>query len=70
MADCKYFDYIAEAEKQKITPETLKEIEEETRKEFPHDQLQFELHVFRAIKSREMLYKYRNSHSLHVKEEE
>ena len=70
MADCKYFDYIGEAEKQEITPEMLKEIEEETLKEFPHDQLQFELHVLRAIKSRDMVYRYKNSHSLHVKEEE
>lgn len=46
-----YFDYNQAAKRANISAEALKEIEEEVRKEFPDDQMMFELHVLRVINS-------------------
>jgi len=46
-----YFDYIKVAKKCRITEEVLKELEELERKEFPRDQMMFELHMLRMLKS-------------------
>ncbi|MEW6358868.1 MAG: hypothetical protein AB1696_21225 [Planctomycetota bacterium] len=47
-----YFDYEKVASEMNVPPATLKKIEEEVRKEFPHDQMMYELHVLRAVKSK------------------
>ncbi|MDQ1329187.1 MAG: hypothetical protein QG641_2476 [Candidatus Poribacteria bacterium] len=46
-----YFDYISIAKKCNISEDTLKKLEDIERKEFPRDQMMFELHMLRMIKS-------------------
>ena len=46
-----YFDYISVAKKCDISEDTLKKLEDIERKEFPRDQMMFELHMLRMIRS-------------------
>jgi hypothetical protein len=46
-----YFDYILVAKKCKISEDVLKKLEDIERKEFPRDQMMFELHMLRMIRS-------------------
>lgn len=46
-----YFDYMKVAKRCKIPEEVLKELEELERKEFPRDQMMFELHMLRMLRS-------------------
>lgn len=46
-----YFDYISIAQKCNISEDTLRKLEDLERKEFPRDQMMFELHMLRLIKS-------------------
>jgi hypothetical protein len=47
-----YFDYLRVAKDLKVPDSLLREIENETRADFPQDEMMYELHVMRAIKSR------------------
>lgn len=46
-----YFDYISVAKKCDISEDTLKKLEDIERKEFPRDQMMFELHMLRMLKA-------------------
>ena len=46
-----YFDYISVAKKCNISEDVLKKLEDIERKEFPRDQMMFELHMLRIIRS-------------------
>lgn len=46
-----YFDYISVAKKCKISEDVLNKLEDIERKEFPKDQMMFELHMLRMIRS-------------------
>jgi hypothetical protein len=46
-----YFDYISVAKKRNLSEDTLKKLEDMERKEFPRDQMMFELHMLRMIRS-------------------
>ncbi len=46
-----YFDYISVAKKCNLSEDTLKKLEDIERKEFPRDQMMFELHMLRMIRS-------------------
>lgn len=52
MRKLKYFDYQRVAQKIKVPSNVLKRIEKEVREDFPSDQMMYELHVLRAVKSR------------------
>jgi hypothetical protein len=52
MAKIDYFDYIKLAKEMKVPKITLKEIEDDVRKDFPTDKMMYELHVLRAINSK------------------
>ena len=44
-----YFDYLALARECRFTPEQVAALEAVERREFPDDQMMFELHVLRVI---------------------
>lgn len=46
-----YFDYPTIAKRCKISTKIVKEIEKLERKEFPRDQMMFELHMLRILRS-------------------
>jgi hypothetical protein len=46
-----YFDYISIAKKCNLSEDTIKQLEDLERKEFPRDQMMFELHMLRMIRS-------------------
>ena len=48
----KMFNYQKVAKEMHVPPTVLKGIEREVRQEFPADQMMYELHVLRAIKSK------------------
>ena len=52
MKKLEYFDYRKVATEIKVPDNVLREIEDEVKKEFPHDRMMYELHVLRAIKSK------------------
>lgn len=52
MKKLEYFDYRKVATEIKVPDNVLREIENEVKKEFPHDRMMYELHVLRAIKSK------------------
>jgi hypothetical protein len=47
-----YFDYRRVAKEMRVPEAILKRIEKEVKKEFPSDQMMYELHVLRAVKSK------------------
>jgi hypothetical protein len=52
MEKIEYFDYQKVAKEMNVPDNTLKEIEEEVKKEFPKDKMMYELHVLRAVRSK------------------
>jgi len=44
------FDYEALARQYDVQPETLAQLVEDARKEFPNDEMMIELHVIRALR--------------------
>jgi len=46
-----YFDYISIAKKCNISEDILRKLEDIERKEFPRDQMMFELHTLRMIRA-------------------
>ncbi|MBU1627665.1 hypothetical protein KKB18_09885 [bacterium] len=52
MEKIEYFDYLKLAKVMKVPEITLKEIEDEVKKDFPKDKMLYELHVLRAIRSK------------------
>ncbi|TDA69376.1 MAG: hypothetical protein D9V47_05600 [Clostridia bacterium] len=46
-----YFDVERAASEAGLAPEVLKQLKEETRREFPTDQMMYELHLLRAVKA-------------------
>ena len=52
MEKIKFFDYMKVAREMKVSPPIIKRIEKEVREEFPSDQMLYELHVLRALKSK------------------
>lgn len=52
MGYIEYFDYRKIAREMKIPASTLKKIEREVKREFPHDKMMYELHVLRAVRSK------------------
>lgn len=57
MESIEFFDYFKVAEKEKISKDIVKKIENDVREEFPSDKMLFELHVLRALKSKYWLVK-------------
>ena len=51
MRKIKYFDYEKVARKNGLPERELKRIEKEVKEEFPSDQMMYELHVLRAVRS-------------------
>ena len=52
MKTIKYFDYQKVAREMQIPTSILRKIEKEIKAEFPKDEMMYELHVLRAIKSK------------------
>jgi len=51
-----YFDYVTVAKRCNITDEVLEKLEELERREFPRDQMMFELHMLRLLRAIEQGY--------------
>lgn len=52
MKKIEYFDYKKVAREMKVPDVILKKIEKEIKEEFPKDEMMYELHVLRALKSK------------------
>ena len=51
MESIRYFDYQKLAREMHVPGVVLKKIEKEVREEFPSDEMMYELHVLRAVRS-------------------
>lgn len=49
--ETEYFNYLNIAEELNISEQQLSQLEEQVKKEFPFDQMMFELHMLRALES-------------------
>lgn len=47
----KYFNYLKIAHEMNVPKKILKDIKDEFKKEFPNDEMMYELHVLRALMS-------------------